>query len=141
MFSLKNNSLINLDYVDDGEFLFRAIHPNTPATIFIKEDGSPSSAILKDSHGVSVDRDGKRSDKDVMSFFCKVQKDLGNTKVYSKFLKMPTRAVRESECDAHPDPTKSNPYHALVLQNGDVKIKSKSIRKIINQSIVLDNPL
>lgn len=140
MFSLKN-SQINLDYVDDGEFLFRAIHPNTPTTIFIKEDGSPSSAILKDSHGVSVDRDGKRSDKDVMSFFCKVQKDLGNTKVYSKFLKVPTKIVRENECEALPKPTDNNPYHALILQNCGGEIKRKSAKKIIDQSAILDYPL
>ena len=129
-----------MDYVDDGEFLFRAIHPNTPTTIFIKEDGSPTSAILKDSHGVSVDRDGKRNDKDVMSFFCKVQRDIGNTKVYSKFLKVPTKVVRENECDAQPDPTENNLYHALILQNGGGEIKRKAAKKIVNQSTVLDNP-
>lgn len=128
-------------HVDDGEFLFRAIHPNSPTTMFIKADGKPSSAILKDSQGVSVDRDGKREDSDVMSFFCKIQKDLGNKKTYSKFLKIPTIAVRDNDCDAKPEPTDRNPYHALILQNGGGEIKRKSAKKIIEQSKVLDNPL
>ena len=47
-------SSIDFTRVHDDEFLFRAV-PNQPS--FIKEDGSVTSAALKDSHGgVSVDR-------------------------------------------------------------------------------------
>ena len=64
--SLDEKGNILKGYVEDWEHLFRGV-PNQPS--FIKEDGSITSAILKDSHGgVSVDRDGGRNDSDVRGF-------------------------------------------------------------------------
>lgn len=57
---------LDLNQVHDDEILFRGV-PNQPS--FIKADGSITSAALKDCHGgVSVDRDGKRPDSDVIDF-------------------------------------------------------------------------
>jgi hypothetical protein len=127
------------EYVGNEELLFRGV-PNQPS--FIKEDGSITSAILKDSHGgVSVDRDGGRNDSDVITFFCKTQQDLGKSISYSKFLKMPVSIVRQNKCDVTAVPLDNNPYHAEITQNGSGELKRGDIKNIIKQSFVLDNPV
>ena len=137
--SLDENGNILKGHVEDGEHLFRGV-PNQPS--FIKEDGSITSAILKDSHGgVSVDRDGGRNDSDVIAFFCKTQKDLGKNISYSKFLKMPVSIVRQNQCDVAAVPLENNPYHAEITQNGSGELKRGDIKNIIKQSFVLDNPV
>ena len=45
--------------IESEEQLYRAI-PNKPQ-LWKDSDGRPTSAIFKDSQGVSVDRDGKRN--------------------------------------------------------------------------------
>lgn len=128
------------EYVGNEECLFRGV-PNQPS--FIKEDGSITSAILKDSHGgISVDRDANRKDSDVIAFFCNTQKNLGKDIHYAKFLKMPTSLVRQNQCEVKAVPIeKVNPYHAEITQNGSGELKRSVAKSIIKQSTVIDNSL
>ena len=128
------------DCVENKESLFRGI-PDQPS--FIKEDGSITSAILKDSHGgVSVDRDANRKDSDVIAFFCKTQKNLGKDIHYAKFLKMPVLLVRQNQCDVKAAPIENiNPFHAEITQNGSGDLKRSTAKSIIKQSTVINNPL
>ena len=135
-------SSIDFTRVHDDEFLFRAV-PNQPS--FIKEDGSVTSAALKDSHGgVSVDRDGGRQDADVIHFFCETQNSLVQNGLkkpieYAKFLKIKTSVVRENECDVDPKPLDQNPFHAEITQNGSGNLKSSTARKIVKIVPAIDN--
>ena len=125
--------------VADGEHLFRGI-PDAPS--FVKNDGTITSAALKDSRGgVSVDRDGGRPDDATMQFFCDMQKRLGKSVRYAKFLKMSAATVRRNECDVHAVPLAANPYHAEITQNGSGVLKRRTAKDIVAQSVVLDNPL
>ena len=109
--SLDENGNVLNGHVEDVEQLFRGV-PNQPS--FIKEDGSITSAILKDSHGgVSVDRDGE----------------------------MPVSIVRQNKCDVTAVPLDNNPYHAEITQNGSGELKRGDIKNILKQSFVLDNPV
>lgn len=126
------------EHVEDAEHVFRGI-PGQPS--FIKEDGTITSAALKDSHGgISVDRDGERCDSEVMDFFCKTQKELGKKISYAKFLKIPVHVARSNHCDVAAVPFERNPYHAEITQNGTGELKRSDAKNILRQSAALDNP-
>ena len=129
---------VDFRIVHDEEFLFRAV-PDYPN--FFRENGSVSSAALKDGHGgVSVDRDGGRTDAEAINFFCETQNQLVQNGLkapikYPVFLKIKTLDVRQNGCDVDPKPiTKGvkNPYHAEITQNGTGKLKNSTARKIVD---------
>lgn len=133
--------------VHDEEFLFRAV-PDFPN--FFREDGTVSSAALKDGHGgVSVDRDGGRTDEEAISFFCEtqnqlVQKGLKASIKYPVFLKIKALDVRQNGCDVDPKPITEgvkNPYHAEITQNGTGKLKNSIAKKIVNMSPKIQNTI
>lgn len=53
--------------VKRNEMLYRAVKRSQPDTI--NEDGSPTSALFKQDNGVSVDRDGGRTEDEIVETF------------------------------------------------------------------------
>jgi hypothetical protein len=60
--------------IADAEVLFRAV-PKKPH-MWKKAEERPSSAVFKDSKGISVDRDGGRSENEVCRFIVQRKSDL-----------------------------------------------------------------
>lgn len=115
--------------IQDKELLYRAIHPN----FWNYEENRPTSALFKDSKGVSVDRDGEREEKDIVEFLLSGREnygsgklDAGKTKDIGTYLKS--------------DKISGNDYHALIL-NSESKIELTSGKaKKLSRMIVIINP-
>ena len=116
---MSNNFLTLSNYVTDEEILYRAVTLNP---IFWKNDCQrPSSALFKDSKGVSVDRDGQRTDNDIIKNFN--EKFKNNIKAIVSINAATCRNelnlfLKASPCD-------DNIYHAEI-HNSDKEIQLKS---------------
>ncbi len=122
------------DEINDEEFLFRLVIANP--SHWKSNENRPSSAIFKDSKGVSVDRDGGRSDDDCADF---LEDKLGKGKAV---VKINVGFCRSKSILVTSDPLEENPYHA-VLQRSEVDIElTASQAKFLarNCELVRENP-
>lgn len=111
----------------ESEKLYRKVIMNP--NFWKKESGKPSSAVFKDSKGVSVDRDGGRNDNEITSSFI------------TRFGKDNIRAIVSvsagycMEIDTHLVylPIQDNEYHAEIHDSPDkVPIHTKRAKKLAN---------
>lgn len=117
--------------IDENEYLYRGVIKN-PDFWKINE-GKPSSAIFKDSNGVSVDRSGVRDEDKVVSNF----NDRFQLKAIVK--------IQKKTCDSLDtyvkyDKIPENEYHSLILNSsveGDICIKSSKAKKLRDASIIV----
>lgn len=96
--------------VKENENLYRAVKRSNPDYIIGKN--KVSSAMFKDESGVSVSRDGGRSEKEVISSF----KD---SPFWSKRLKAIGRITNKDCQDVNvyviEDPSQNDKYHSLIF--------------------------
>ena len=93
--------------IHDDEVLHRAIKPK-PQFWNTKTD-SVSSALFKDSKGVSVDRNANRTDEQVkMALMIQFEDLRGEARLKAKL-------CRDKSCRVEDDPIDNNKYHALIL--------------------------
>ena len=125
------------DVVLDEEFIFRGV-VNVPG--IIDRHGKLSTGCLKQENGVSVDRDGGRSDGDVINFMISCRPP--QRKPFFKFLKMNVKSVRSHEWNVKADPIEdSNPFHAEMSEVHPMKkIDRDNAMAIINEGCVIDAP-
>lgn len=111
--------------IEDGEILYRAIHPS----FWNYEEDKPTSALFKDRKGVSVDRDGNRNENEVVNFLLKSRKNFGAGKLNAG-------QTRNIGTYLKPDKTPDNDFHALILESESrIQIsngKAKELSRIIN---------
>lgn len=116
--------------IEDQELLFRAI-PNKPQ-MWKTAENRPSSAIFKDSKGVSVDRSGGRRDAEVVQ----IQLErFDNLKAVAAISALDCR-----NCGAFPkyDPIPNNEFHSLILDApNSVTIKSGKARRLAKMAKVV----
>ena len=97
----------------DNELLYRVIKRSRPDCINSKGEVSP--ALFKDKDGVSVDRDGDRTETEVISFI------IENT--FPKRAKAVTmvsaKLCFEIELVVEPAPSLVNPFHANIFMDAD----------------------
>ena len=118
--------------------------------IFMK-DGKPSSALFKDSKGVSVDRDGGRNMDDIISheehLHCLYTKELSDEemKEAGEELKAIIQ-LTDSQCDSVgicviPDPIDGeNEYHALLQKSEtEIQLSKSQARKLARLAMVVKN--
>ena len=120
-------SMLN-EHIEDAEFLYRRIILNPNFWDFEKQ--RPSSAIFKDSNGVSVDRQHKRVDNDIIEEY----------KAYEirGIIKILTAVCRE--LDTHPvyKPIPDNMYHCEIHDSIlKVQISSSKAKKLRDSSILV----
>lgn len=89
------------------EILYRAVKPKP---VFWKEGGRVTSALFKDSKGVSVDRDGGRSTEEVISNF--ITKMGEENVVATAFLS--AQECFDIDAVVLPKPIDGNEYHAEI---------------------------
>lgn len=107
--------------IKDDELLYRAV-PNKPQ---MWKDGRPSSAIFKDSKGVSVDRGGGRKEKNIVQSF---ESRFDNLKAV---VSISAGDCRAKNTYVEYDPIEENIYHSLVLDSKEnVTIKKSKARQL-----------
>jgi len=116
-------------HIPDKEYLYRGVimQPN----FWNFERNRPSSAVFKDSSGVSVDREGKRNENDIESYLKK-----NNT--LRAIVKIKTGDCRVLDTYPKYNPVVKwnlfNPFHSLILgSKSKIKISSGKAKRISNK--------
>lgn len=95
--------------VQRNELLYRVIKRSQPDSM--NEKGRPTSALFKQENGVSVDRDGERSEEAIIETF-KERFD----KRFKGLVKVGADICIENDIVVIPE-TSSNIYHAEIFEN------------------------
>ena len=103
----------------NGEILYRAIKPIPTMWKTIDNKRVPSSAVFKDSKGVSVDRQSNRKDETAIKY-------LSSSKEGYDILSITVNNCEDLSIVYQIDPIEDNPYHSLILRNSDDKIELTS---------------
>jgi len=115
--------------IDDEEFLYRGIIEHN----WDYENNRPSSATYKDSKGVSVDRDGQRTEKKCITF-------LKNSKDFFAVCKVMTKTVKELNAIPKYLPIEDNPYHSEIHDSAErIQMRGSKPKKIRDASVVVFN--
>jgi hypothetical protein len=113
---------MNLDFVEDNEILHRALKPNL--TFWSTKDNRPTSALFKDSKGVSADRTGFRSESEIRnSMLTKFPGLSGEIQVL-------TLDCRKLSCKVEPAPHVDNPFHALIKGDENIQLSNNQARQL-----------
>lgn len=116
------------EHIDDIEFLYRRIILNPNCWDF--ENNRPSSAIFKDSNGVSVDRQGNRDDQDIIDKY----KDYG----IRGLIKILTSDCRDIETYPIYKPVSDNIHHCEIHDSeSKIQISGSKAKKLRDKSIVI----
>ena len=91
---------------EDAEKLYRAV---TPTDMFMKADGTITSAAFKSSDGCSVDRGNYREDEEAAAF---MKQSLSGS-IYMFFVK----DCRDRDIFSRYEPIETNPYHSGLYKN------------------------
>lgn len=115
---------------------------------YIKSDGSITSAVFKDSKGASVDRDGGRTDSEIIAdeerLHAQQVEGLTQDEIIEsgKNLRMIVSVSREicneRQILVKPDPIKDNPYHALLQRNEEIIELSPSQAKALARAVRIE---
>ena len=120
--------------INPNELLHRAIKPNP--LFWDTKKGGVTSALFKDSKGVSVDRNANRSDNEIQQSFLILFSNLnGEARLY-------VQLCLDNDCRVENDATESNPYHALILGKDKINLTDGQARKLAKncQIIEYDEP-
>lgn len=123
-----SSTLEKLDTViKDDEFLYRGIIES----FWDYKNNKPSSAIYKDSKGVSVDRDAKRPQDDCIAF-------LQAKKNFFAICKIKASIVREKNAILKYLPVEGNIYHSEIHDSIDrIQMRGSKPKKLRDSSIVV----
>lgn len=113
--------------IDNNEFLYRGIIEH----FWDFENNRPSSAIFKDSKGVSVDRDIARNENDCVEF-------LQSKKDFFAICKIQTKKVRELDAIAKYLPVEGNIYHSEIHDSESrVQMRGSKPKKLRGNCVVV----
>lgn len=118
------NSTLSDTFFDD-EFLYRGVVDHN----WDYQENRPSSATFKDSKGVSVNREARRTESE-----CVLQ--LLNTKAFKAIVKISVKDVNECNAISKYTPIPDNEYHSEIHDSIDrVEIRSGKARSLQKKSI------
>lgn len=107
---------------------------------FINSEGNPSSALFKDSKGVSVDFDGGRD----LALIINAEEALFRKSNVDKsiwlraIVKIPRKVCEEAEVFVKGDPVEGNPYHAIIQGDQEhVELSKRQARILARSSEVI----
>ena len=107
---------------DDTESLYRAFKPQG---IYVKEDGSFSSAIFKDSHGTSVDRLGGRDEMEAARI-------LATRRETKNIAAVTVGDCHSAETHVKQLPEDDNDYHCEIHKSPEeIVLSKKQCKKLI----------
>src|SRR5690625_3134782 len=118
--------------IEKHEQLYRKVimKPN-----FWKKDlGKPSSAVFKDSKGVSVDRDGERSECDITETF----KERFGAENMKAIVAITAEFCYEIDTHLVYSPTEDNKYHAEIHASVDkIPLGTSKARKLAKECTII----
>jgi hypothetical protein len=115
--------------IQEEELLHRAIKPK--ALFWNEKTGKVTSALFKDSKGVSVDINNNRIDVQVKDFLQSQFPDLkGEARVKTKL-------CREKNCRVKFDPIENNENHALILGEINITLTSGQAKYLSKNCVVV----
>jgi hypothetical protein len=107
--------------IDDSEYLYRRVILNP--SFWDSEKKLPTSAIFKDSNGVSVDRQGERSQKDIIRDALKYP--------LKALVHVKTEKCRELDTVPVYKPVEDNMYHSEIHDSIDkVRLSSSKAKRL-----------
>lgn len=109
------------DIFREDEKLYRAVYPPEVVSMFWRRDGSLSSAAFADPKGLSVDREGDRSEAEAISSM--KERFLGQI-VFVRY-----RNCRQVGAVVRYLPSSHNPYHSEIHGSESSPLLSKSQRR------------
>jgi hypothetical protein len=115
------------------EMLFRAAK-NLP-TVWDDEKGRPSSALFKDSKGLSVDRDGGRTKEAITQSF----KDTFGANQLKAVVYLEAGFCYDLETEIYYLPISQNKYHAEIHNSNDRPRLTQSKAKKMAENCVIIN--
>ena len=124
-------SFIPESEIQDNEILYRAIHPN----FWNYEEDRPTSALFKDSKGVSVDRDGNRNEDEAIEFLLAERRNYGTGKL---------NAGQTGDVGTYlkPDKTPKNDFHALIFETETkIQLSNGKAKKLSRMIIIITSPV
>jgi hypothetical protein len=125
------NFMLN-EHIEDLEYLYRRIILNPNFWDFT--NNKPTSAIFKDSNGVSVDRQGEREEEAIVETFRQFP-----IRAIAKI-----QAIKCRDLQTHPiyKPLEENKYHSEIHDSAEkIQISSSKAKKLRdNIEIVYINP-
>ncbi|MEX2567938.1 MAG: hypothetical protein WD431_18470 [Cyclobacteriaceae bacterium] len=113
--------------VDDNEFLFRGVVDKN----WDFENDRPTSATFKDSKGVSVDRDGGRTEKECIN-------KINLVADFHAVCKVRTKDVRKLSAIVLYKPIDENKFHSEIHDSLErIQMRGKKPSRIREKSIVV----
>lgn len=106
---------MNLDRVENFELLYRVVRKSDPDGFI---DNKPTAALFLDPVGTSVDRDGGRTEEQIIDTF-KRRFNGKNRKDYKAAVKISAELCRKSGAEPIPNPG-NNKYHALLQETDKI---------------------
>ncbi|NOX87314.1 MAG: hypothetical protein GXO86_15380 [Chlorobi bacterium] len=115
------------DYIENNEYLYRGIVKQ----LWDFENNRPSSAIYKDSKGVSVDRDAGRSERDCVIFLLDKRDFFAVGKVLTKDVRILNAVVKYL-------PVEHNIYHSEIHDSdNNVRLRGRKPARIRDKTIII----
>lgn len=109
---------MDLNKIEDTEILYRVVRESDPDGFI---SGKPTAALFMDERGVSVDRDGERTENEIIKTF---KARFGRRNDYKTAVKITAKECRDVETYPNPTGNKKNIYHAEIWESKDEKVIS-----------------
>lgn len=109
---------MELNKIEDSEILYRVVRESDPDGFV---DGKPTAALFMDERGASVDRDGERSEKEIIDKF---KWRFRRNNDYKTAVKLGAGECRSVNTYPNPIGNKTNKYHAEIWDSEDERVVS-----------------
>ena len=111
-------NFMDLNNIADSEILYRMVKKFDPNGFI---NGKPTAALFMDKSGASVDRDGGRSEEEIIENF---KWRFRKKDDYKTSVKISARQCRNSDTFPNPIGNHKNPYHAEIWDSEDERVIS-----------------
>lgn len=109
---------MDLDNIEDSEILYRVVKRSDPDAFI---NGKPSAALFMDENGASVDRDGGRTEEEIVKTF---KWRFRKREDYKTAVKIGAGECRSAETYPNPIGNHKNKYHAEIWDSEDKRMIS-----------------
>lgn len=114
------------------EQLYRAVKRSKPD--WLDSKNRPTSAMFKDANGVSVDRDDKREESEIVSFMC----EFSLPKRVKGIVRLAVSECFSAGTKVEAAPSEVNPYHAnIFLDYSDIRRQNIQALKLARASSLI----
>lgn len=109
---------MELDKIKDSEILYRVVRESDPDSFV---DGKPTAALFMAEKGTSVDRDGERTEQEIIENF---KWRFRKNNDYKTAVKISAGECRSVNTYPNPIGNKTNKYHAEIWDSEDERFVS-----------------